>query len=824
MKFLSLLTSINVLLNLIFSALPYAFKPVLEVDAASIQAEVTTVASGFLYGLAEEGVPGSNIAESIDISSASQKVIDGLQHPIGDVNHVAGNLTGCDYIVVYLQDAYDTWYYDHAKIAEMREKGTYNWETYVKEDFFPRVEKSVTALAKADYADKLVYCLYNECDNGIWFGDYYAEGTDNFYKGWLMTYNYVKSLNPDALIGGPGFYEYNMEKISSFLTFCRDNNCLPDVMIYHELQADSSAFWEDHVKEYRNLEKGLSINELPIIVTEYGCMDECGVPGKMLHYVAAAEKTGVWGNVAYWRLADNLCDTAADTNTPNSEWWLYRWYADLEGSQLETKIIDLTHSDFANTFKYRRDRVHYTQLDGMASINDSEDSISVILGGCDYESTVALKNLKKTNFGKTVKVTVEGVYYKGLSGAVTAPVLVNEYEAKLTSTLKIKVPCNDKSSVYRVTVTTSDGDIRQSADNLPQRFEFENGTLLGDSYLYHSAYGTTGEWDGMEGGNENQGDGVTLDFTAPADGEYKLSIIYGKANDGAKASDRIDARVNLDLDGTKEVISFKNTIRSEFTDSYDLTRYLKAGNHTITITHNEGTFVVDSLLVSDAQLTDICVMPDADRTNEDVTAFLAVVPGDGAYELKGPANASFTVNGYSVKTDAKGCAVLFLPRGLSYIEWQGKADKCSVEKSPADLIIKSVSADEMTLSDGAVINNGTLEGISCEGGKAGFTVTCDKPQTVCLTITYSNNAEGGVHDYNVDLIEQYVTVTAGGTSQNVWCRNTYSDTTFKTVTAYLDLQQGDNIVTLTNSGYCRFNGNISYAPHISGVTVYYAGK
>ena len=71
----------------------------------------------------------------------------------------------------------------------------------------------------------------------------------------------------------------------------------------------------------------------------------------MLKYVVNIEKSGVYANVAYWRLANNLCDTAADNNCPNSNWWLYRWYADMEGDLLDSKVIDVLHADFANVIK-----------------------------------------------------------------------------------------------------------------------------------------------------------------------------------------------------------------------------------------------------------------------------------------------------------------------------------------------------------------------------------------------------------------------------------------------------------------------------------------
>ena len=49
---------------------------------------------------------------------------------------------------------------------------------------------------------------------------------------------------------------------------------------------------------------------------------------------------------------NNLNDTVADNNNPNSNWWLFRWYADMEGYLLDSKIIDITHADFENAIKY----------------------------------------------------------------------------------------------------------------------------------------------------------------------------------------------------------------------------------------------------------------------------------------------------------------------------------------------------------------------------------------------------------------------------------------------------------------------------------------
>ena len=126
---------------LMFEAIPLVWVPSLNVDASKELAPVSTRATGFLYGLAEEGVPSSVMTDSLDISSVSQKVTDGLQHPTGDISHVYPQLDECDYTVVYLQDAYSTWYYCHDEIMEMRKNGTYDWKRFITESYFPIIKE-----------------------------------------------------------------------------------------------------------------------------------------------------------------------------------------------------------------------------------------------------------------------------------------------------------------------------------------------------------------------------------------------------------------------------------------------------------------------------------------------------------------------------------------------------------------------------------------------------------------------------------------------------------------------------------------------------------
>ncbi len=810
---ISAITSFFISIILLLESIPLVWVPTLKVDASKTLGEVSTKATGFLYGLAEEGVPSEAITDSLDITSVSQKVVDGLQHPTGDIDHIYTQLEECDYTVVYLQDAFSTWYYDHKNILDARAAGTYDWEKYITETYFPIVEEKVNELMNKPYADKLVYCIYNECDNAIWFGNYvdgnvhYDDiGRANFYKAWKMTYDLVKSIDPDALIGGPGFCDYETTKIEGFMTYCAENDCVPEIMIYHELAYWSIPDWHLHVEDYRRIEDELGISDLPIIVTEYGTMEDCGNPTTMLHYIIAMEKSGVYGNMAYWRLANNLNDTAADDNSPNSNWWLYRKYAEMEGQLLEVT------SGSQDKYNYRE------RLDGIAALTSDKETVTMLVSGSDKRQNVKVKNLDETNIGKDVTVTVECVFYQGLTGIVSEPILLRQYNASTSlGNININLPATDTDTVYFITVEKAKGDVEPVRNtNIPVRYEFEEGKLLGTAYTYDSAYATTGEVKGMVGGFENEGDGVRITLFASQAGLYDFDIIFGNSNDGRTNDDRDYTTALFSIDGQEQEILLPNTIKSEYTDIYRMQLQLCAGFHTVEFKHGEGTFVLDSALLSlHEEKDEIAVL------NNGENAYLAIAPHDGYYTLCSDTETAATIDGIPVElTEA---TTVYLRRGLNEIELE-KAAQIEIFDTAEAIESQTVKAKDMLLSDGAVLSTdkyGTeyIDGISSEGGKAQFTVTVAESGIYRVTLNYANNQEGGYHDYNVDLIEALLTVEANGEGQDIFCRNTYSRFTYKTLTFSLELNEGENTVTLSSSGNILFNNQTSYAPQIESLTV-----
>lgn len=817
------------------------YTPTVTFDAGELTGSVTSGASGYLYGVAEDGVPSYEMAQSLDVSSASVKTAGGLQHPIGDVNNVANELLSggsCDYLVVYLQDMFSTWYYEENNINEMKQNGTYNWKTFLENEYFPLVAQTVNEIKNSSYAQSVVYCPYNECDNGVWFGTWKSgknsfdnEGKQNFYQAWKLTCDYIKSLDPNAKIGGPGYYEYDKNKIDGFLEYTSQNNCNPDVLIYHELNYRAIYDWQYNVNELNEIEKKHGLDTAtPVIVTEYGMMEDNGNPNTMLKYISQIENSKVYANQAYWLVANNFCNTCADYNTPNSAWWVYRWYAQMSGQTMAVNVKDVFHSDLGKAIIQAR-KPRYRSFLGLGTVDNELGKINLLVSGADYKGKVRIDNTDTTGlYGKTVNVKITAVTYQGISGKVYQPETVKSYNDFCGNSIEIPMDDMNANTAYHIEITEStETDFTDyTNDNLYTRYEFEQGKLLGNSYTYDSAYASTGDEKGIVGGMENDGDGVEVEINVPESGSYELKFIYGNSNDGAydengkqNANDRTYSTVNLQIDGNEQVLSLENTIKSEITNSYNVFCDLDAGKHKVRVTHKTGTIVLDSLLVRKQEANEIQVLPI------DGLGYYIVAPSNGYYDINTISNEIITLGlneDAVVYADENGRATAYLKEGLNYVKCQRNIDSCIPSvTSQIDGTEVTVNAAEFGLSGSASLekNNDVsyVSNITSADGSALISVNAEKAGNYALTITYSNNDENGVHDYNVDLVEDYVSISVNGNLQKeLYCRNTYSWDTFKTVTTNITLEQGENTVLLFNDGFNSFNGEESKAPYISSVT------
>lgn len=114
-------------------------------------------------------------------------------------------------------------------------------------------------------------------------------------------------------------------------------------------------------------------------------------------------------------------------------------------------------------------------------------------------------------------------------------------------------------------------------------------------------------------------------------------------------------------------------------------------------------------------------------------------------------------------------------------------------------------------------------GKSKENGLS-FTVNVEEAGAYKLSIDYINNEpapvmytpdqpNGYLHPYNTDLVERYAQVEVNDqTPQTVYFRNTLSWDTVKNHVIDINLEAGENTITLYNDNSYRYNDVIQYAP------------
>jgi hypothetical protein len=59
----------------------------------------------------------------------------------------------------------------------------------------------------------------------------------------------LRELDPDVKITGPSLAGYNGSFMQDFLSFCKTNNCLPDIIGWHEELSDPGAIARTAMQE-----------------------------------------------------------------------------------------------------------------------------------------------------------------------------------------------------------------------------------------------------------------------------------------------------------------------------------------------------------------------------------------------------------------------------------------------------------------------------------------------------------------------------------------------------------------------------------------------
>lgn len=471
-------------------------------DLATSTGALRYGATGFLYGLGDEGIPNETMLAALKPQVTAQKAPDGLQHPNGDALRIAPMFkrAGGRDIQIYMQDIYQQWPYENLGLA----------------DYLTKVETQVRRVVADPYRSSYVYVPFNEPD-GIW----YQNNLSGLLADWKTVYQRIRSLDPGARIAGPNFATYRSADLRAFLTFARDNDVVPQVMAWHELGDDFYTSWQEHYDDYRAMEESLGISTLPITINEYGrSSGDLGVPGNLVQFVAKFENSKVDGCLAYWTTAGGLNDLVTQNNQATGAWWLYQWYGDLTGN-----TVAVTPPSPGGS------------LQGLGAVDASKKQARIILGGNNpasgsYDTNVQVKGIP-SYLGSTVRATVWGVDGSGLNPS-TGPYVLSEGDFT-ASDGQVTIPLTGLkgTSAYQVILTPNTA--RPAA--LTGRYEAEYA-VLGGTATIAGTYFTEGY-----GGSTTASTAFVV--TAPHDGYYNLSLRYSAGPySGAQADRSLRLRVN----------------------------------------------------------------------------------------------------------------------------------------------------------------------------------------------------------------------------------------------------------------------------------------
>jgi MYXO-CTERM domain-containing protein len=410
----------------------------LTVDLSTTIRGVTHAASGSLYGVTETlpaDVTGLIAPLHPNVFNNPAAVGAGRQQPVGDAIVVAGRVAPVGgRVSIRLAD----WF-----------PGFYTFTTMA--DWFADIQTTVSRVESMGLTNIYGYELWNEPQ-----GTYSASNpVPSFNDFWMQTFAEIRMLAPNAKIIGPSIAAYDGAFISSLYTLCKANNCLPDIVSWHELAGENLTA---DLTNYRALETQMGISPRPISINEYsGAADLTveGQPGASAPMIAKFERFQVDSAcISYWDVAHpgRLGSLLASNTTKNGGWWFYNWYGEMTGNMVST-----TPQTPASP----------TALDGFASLDTSAAYASILLGGInDGTIDVVVKGFQSASFfGASVHAVVETVPFVNRTTEVTATTMVSAADYVVANDeITVPIAGADGTSGYRVYLTSAvDGGIADAS-------------------------------------------------------------------------------------------------------------------------------------------------------------------------------------------------------------------------------------------------------------------------------------------------------------------------------------------------------------------------
>ncbi len=478
----------------------------ITVDCDNVIRGVTHCASGSLYGVTES-IPG-NISDLVaplnpHVFTNPARAGAGCQQPAGAAIEAAKRLSGTSgKVMIRLADICPGWPYAYP--------GTERW--------LEQVESVIQ--------DKKASGVNNFYGYEIWNEPVYTwvEENGSFNDMWKQTYDLIREKDPGAKIIGPSDGYYNHDRMYSFLQFCKENNCVPDIVCWHELIGSApGSFGDDFaatMADLRKIEAELGIGELPVSINEYcdGEHEKEGCPGTSACFIAKFERHKVDSACISWwwtNAPGRLGSLLATDSQKGAGWWFYKWYGDMSGNMVS--VIPPNEKS--------------AQVDGFACVDSNRKYISLLLGGeNDGNINVQFTDLPSW-IGSTATVKVETVHWIDKDTVSKGPYTVSAENYPVNNgSINVNLSNCNNTSGYRVYVTPGVSDTQV-------RYEAEKADIS-NANVFNNSSASNGQYVGqIDFNDETLPKYSYVDFTVnvPSAGTYTMAIRYANGS-GAEST------------------------------------------------------------------------------------------------------------------------------------------------------------------------------------------------------------------------------------------------------------------------------------------------
>ncbi len=254
---------------------------------------------------------------------------------------------------------------------------------------------------------------------------------------WKQTYAKIRALDPGALIVGPSYAVYNATDIRNFLSFCKSNACLPDVICWHELSTHVASV-ASHLKDYRLAESSLGISARKISINEYCAPDHNleGQPASCACFIAKFERYKVDNaSISFWWTEGRLGSLLATDTQKGAGWYFFKWYGDMWGNMVS--VIPPVEDS--------------STVDGFCSVDSNAGYVTLLMGGDNSGTINVTFNSVPSFIGANAKITVEAVNWTSRTSVSSGPVTITtQTKAVSSGQVTISITGCNNSSGYRV--------------------------------------------------------------------------------------------------------------------------------------------------------------------------------------------------------------------------------------------------------------------------------------------------------------------------------------------------------------------------------------